>query len=222
MALKKIRGMIFLACLVGCTKPVLLPKTDVETISYHRGYTFWQDHLEFAKMPYDIEQVIEGLRAADRGEKLLIDEEQLAAVIRRFQEEFFAKKMSQNLEEAEAYLQKIATDSIELIPSRLYYKINRKGEGEAVGYSDTPLFTYSAKTIIAGQETLIFSTESEGIPISLADTIPGFSQGVVGMLVGESRVLFIHPDLAHGAYTHIPNQLIIMEVEVISINEETK
>lgn len=52
--------------------------------------------------------------------------------------------------------------------------------------------------------------------ISVADTIPGFAQGVKGMQAGERRKLYIHPDLAYGLYGGKlePNQLLVIELEV--------
>ncbi len=216
MTLKKISVLNAFLFLMSCSGPSPQEKKDLDTISFHRGYSFWQDYLEFAKMPYNLEKVIEGIRAADRGEKLPIDEKELAVLVRRYQEDFFARKTEQNLKEAEEFLRKIAAESIEIVPHRLYYKINRNGTGSTISSSDVPLVTYSAKTVVSGEEADIFSTGDEPVFISLPDAIPGFSQGVIGMVEGEKRTLYIHPALAHDAYTHIPNKLLIVEVELVS------
>ena len=55
----------------------------------------------------------------------------------------------------------------------------------------------------------------------LEGTIPGFAKGVVGMLEGEVRQLYIHPDLAYGVYGKLdPNVLVIFKVEVISADDK--
>ena len=54
------------------------------------------------------------------------------------------------------------------------------------------------------------------IEISIPDTIPGFATGVVGMLEGEERTIYIHPELAYGVsgIKLKPNKLVVIEVNL--------
>lgn len=55
--------------------------------------------------------------------------------------------------------------------------------------------------------------------ISLDETIPGFSKGIVGMKEGEKRTLYIHPDLAYGVNGSLPpNSLLTFEIEIVKAN----
>jgi FKBP-type peptidyl-prolyl cis-trans isomerase len=217
---------LFFLCLVGCSfsqqQTVSVHSSELEIFSFHKGYTLWKEQLEPMGLPCDLEQVINGLRAAHRGEELPIAEEELASFMRKFRENQLAIQVRENLAEAEFFLQRIAKEpeAVELVPSQLYYKQTKRGEGRFVTADDIPFIVYSAKTIKAGVEEEIFSPGTDPIPISFLDTIPGFAQGVLGMVEGEQRTLYIHPDLAYGSYgggMTPPNSLIIIDVCVTNI-----
>jgi len=207
--------ILFVLCLTGCSfgdkKPP--PKSSQEILSFHRGYSLWEEQLRYAKVPYDLEQVIQGIRAADRGE--LFDEENIGSLVKTFKEELIEKRAQENLLQAESFLQTLAIERgvFELAPGKLYYKTNKKGEGRSVLENDSPLVDYSAKTLNSE------SFSSENLKITLADTIQGFAMGVIGMLEGEERTLFIHPDLAYGNFGGKlePNSLVIFEIKLKQI-----
>jgi peptidylprolyl isomerase len=64
---------------------------------------------------------------------------------------------------------------------------------------------------------VIHSTRIHNKPkkICLADVIPGFSRGVIGMKKGERRKLYIHPDFAYRqvGWKVPPQTLLIIDVE---------
>lgn len=213
--MKNNKMMLFFSLMVftGCQKSSL-SKNDIDLVSFHRGYTFWNETLALEKMPYNVSQVIQGIRAAERGEKLTMDQEGFSQALQRFQKEFLIRKKEENLAMAESFLQHVSQEAIELIPSKLYFKRIKDGEGKTIDREDAPFFIYSAKTIEKGKEVEIYSSEETPIQISLADTIPGFAEGVVGMKKGEKRILYIHPDLTQGEYSFLPNQILLMEVEL--------
>ena len=190
---------------------------EKQQLSFYRGYLLWQECLQRPGMSYDLEQVIAGMKAAENGVNLSCNEEQLQAKIREFQEILLAKQTEENLADAEDFLAKISKENaVELIPNRLYFKCLQKGEGKTVQSNGIPLLTYTVWTYNRWGETKIISMDSP-FPVMLEDTIPGFAQGVTGMLEGEIRQLFIHPDLAYGTYGKFdPNLLIIFKVEVVS------
>jgi peptidylprolyl isomerase len=188
-----------------------------QQISFYRGYLLWQEYLKKPGIPYDFEQLIAGMRAAQNGENLSCDEDNLQKKIIEFQENLHAKQVKENLIDAEAFLSKIVQEgALELVPNKLYYKTLKIGEGKKVQPVDVPMLTYTVWTYNrwGEQEVISFDTPH---PVMLEDTIPGFAQGVTGMLEGEIRQLFIHPDLAYGTYGKFdPNLLIIFKVEVVS------
>lgn len=183
-------------------------------------YLVWQETLRRPGMDYDFEKVIAGKRAAEEGKPFDCEEATLVQRIRVFQEKLLAKQTKENLADAEEYLSKIALETVELVPGKLYYKPLRKGEGKSVQASGIPLVTYTLWGYDREGEKEVYSRD-EPFPIMLEGTIPGFQQGVVGMLEGEVRQLYIHPDLAYGVYGKLdPNVLVIFKVEVISADDK--
>ena len=224
--MKVFNRKIFLICIVlsGCNyhpvqKPVdsSVSSTELDRLSFHKGYLTWNEHCRIDGMLYNLEQIIKGMQTAEKGEPSLVPEEEFTILTMKFQEIIAAKQLTENLREAELYLQRIANepDCIELISSKLYYKQTKAGTGVPLEPNGITSFIYQAKTISHGLEELLFSQKDASISISLSDTIPGFSQGVTGMLEGEGRIIYIHPDLAYGDYggKMDPNKLIIIEVD---------
>ena len=191
-------------------------------LSFYQGQLLWKE-LCNQDMPYDLEEIIAGMRAAKEDKEPPYSEEELLAQVREFQEELLEKQTRENLADAEAFLAKIAKEEvIELIPSKLYYKQLKKGSGKVIKAHHSPLLTYSVWAQNRQGKQLIYSLDSPS-SIELEETIEGFATGVAGMQEGETRQLFIHPDLAYGTYGKLdPNLLVIFEVEVISIDEKKK
>jgi len=209
---------------LGAKEVVLDNLDEGQQISFYRGYLLWQEYLQRPGMPYDLEQVISGMRAAQGGANLSCDEGKLQTKVRKFQEELLAKQTKENLADAEAFLAKIAESegTSELVIKKLYYKRLKNGLGKVVQLQSTPVLIYSLWTYNRWGETEIVSIDSP-LPIVLEDTIPGFAQGVLGMLEGEVRQLFIHPSLAYGTYGKLdPNLLVICKVEVIYADSKEK
>lgn len=218
MAIRKIFLVSILFC-GSCTRSITHPSNDIDIISFHRGYTIWEDYIESSIIPYSIDQVMNGLRAAQRGDELPIPEEEIVKLVRNFQEKEWTKNLQQNLIEAETYVKDISTSAVEVIPSKLYYVQTRQGKGERkISLNDEPFIVYKAMIPERGEEKEIFSTGDEAIQVSLTDMIPAFTEGVIGMSEGEKRTLFIHPDLTSGHYPMYPNKLIIIELEIVRLN----
>jgi peptidylprolyl isomerase len=220
----EMRRYFFFLSLIGvCGLGAVEELDDTQLLSFFRGHLMWQEHLQRPDMPYDLEQVIAGMRAADKGAPVPCDEETLQAKVRKFQEDLLAKQTKENLADAEAYLAKIAKEgTTELVPKKLYFKQLKAGEGNAVQPNNTPLLTYTVSAYNRHGENEIFSIDAPR-PITLRDTISGFAQGVAGMREGEIRQLFIHPDLAYETYGKFgPNLLIIFKVEIVSADDPKK
>lgn len=216
--------LLFFFSLAGIYRLGALEDFDEkQQLSFFRGHLLWQEHLQHPRMPYDLEQVIAGMRAAESGRPIPCDEENLQAQIRKFQEDLLAKQTRENLADAEAFLAKIAKENaVEVVPQKLYFKRLQTGEGKMVEPNSTPLLTYTVWTYNQYGENEIISMD-EPLPITLRDTIPGFSQGIAGMLEGEVRQLFIHPDLAYETHAKFdPNLLVIFKVQIIAADSPPK
>jgi peptidylprolyl isomerase len=95
------------------------------------------------------------------------------------------------------------------------YKVEKAGEGVTVQEHDSPLLRYTGKFL----DGTVFGSSKEDELISLDETLPGFTKGIIGMKEGEKRTLFIHPDLGYGTSGYLPpNSLLTFEVEVLKAN----
>lgn len=103
----------------------------------------------------------------------------------------------------------------EVIKHKLYYKIITPGKGNPINnFSRSPLISFKEKTL-SGE---ILSEYISSIRIPLAETISGLQKGLFGIKVGETREIFIHPDLAYRDFPKPePFSLIIIEVTLIAL-----
>lgn len=168
---------------------------------------------------FNLEKVIEGIRQEKAGQQAPMSEEEYEQAIYQIQEQQFTKMAQQNLLEANAFLKENATKkNVHEIDSKLHYLILQTGNGEIVGPDSSPLIHYTGKLI---DGTVFASSADVGEPVVLPikQSITGFSKGLVGMKEGEKRILYIHPELAHGLSAKLPpNSLLIFEVEVVKAN----
>jgi peptidylprolyl isomerase len=186
-----------------------------ESLAYYRGYTLYHDRLEKVQSDEELNQMIEGMKAAHRG--LVISEEEISEK----RKEIHNKAKEERLADANHFMERIVQqkDVVELIKGKLAYKVVNKGHGLSVQESDSPTVLYTVKTLKKGGEEVVFHKIDDPKMIFLKSTIPGFIHGVTGMQEGEKRIIYIHPDLAYGATESIvePNSQIIFEVEIIKV-----
>ena len=141
-------------------------------------------------------------------------------VIERLKNREFQETAENNLAVANSFMGANAKKPgvVELIPSKVQYRILQQGTGTTVKPDSSPLMRYSGYYL---DGTLFGSSDEVGGPIAIpiAQMIPGFRDGVKGMKEGEIRRLFIHPDYAYGAISEIPpNSLLIFKVEVVRVD----
>ncbi|MGB7978575.1 MAG: FKBP-type peptidyl-prolyl cis-trans isomerase [Chlamydiales bacterium] len=209
-----IKTFLLLSLLYGCNNAEI--SKDLRDISFHRGYECWRKDLKIDGMPYDLEEIISGIRAAEKGEPCRVSKEEATVLTQKYEEILWNEQIANNLKESESFLQLIAKESIELIPSKLYYKRTKEGNGKPIDPNGTILATYVVKTIQNGLLETFNGSGEFPIEISIPDTIPGFATGVVGMLEGEERTIYIHPELAYGVsgIKLKPNKLVVIEVNL--------
>jgi FKBP-type peptidyl-prolyl cis-trans isomerase len=101
----------------------------------------------------------------------------------------------------------------------------KEGTGEAVKAGDKITVHYTGYLT---NGTKFDSSVNRGTPfqitIGVGQVIPGWDQGILGMLVGEQRRLLIPAELAYGEAgvpgAIPPNSPLIFDVELISIDEK--
>lgn len=191
---------------------------DIQKISEAFGHVISKNigNIEFQ---FDMHKVVQGLNDAINGkESPMLDNDCIHAITRE-QEKRYKMLAEKNLKDAQDFLvsnaEKAGVTCLE--NNKLQYKIEAEGSGEVVQAHYSPLIKYTGKFL----DGSIFGASQEHEMISLDETIPGFSKGIIGMKEGEKRTLFIHPELAYGTQPgpHLPpNSLLMFEIEVVKAN----
>ncbi|MBU6446239.1 MAG: FKBP-type peptidyl-prolyl cis-trans isomerase, partial [Verrucomicrobia bacterium] len=124
-----------------------------------------------------------------------------------------------NLERANAYFTKLSerTDLTALVPNELYMKVLKAGKDKtATAKTNKVSFQYTYQ--ILGDE----SSRDWGIVKNenLAALIPGVAQAIIGMQLGEERVIYIHPKHAYGECTFFPpNASVVTQIRLLEFEE---
>lgn len=189
---------------------------DMHHVSETFGHLIGRE-IKSQELDLDIDDVINGLRSAMAGRSSPMSEQEYLDVIERLKNREFQEMAEHNLKLANAFMASNAKKPgiVELVPSKVQYRILQKGSGQVVRADSSPLMRYSGYYV---DGTLFGSSDEVGGPIAIpiSQMIPGFREGVKGMKEGETRRLFVHPDHAYGAISEIPpNSLLIFKVEVI-------
>lgn len=177
---------LFLLTAIACSAE----EPDVVKISESMGHLIGKN---LQSIGVDLEAVIQGLHDAAAGKQPPLSEEECVEAVAALQREDLAKKQAEKLQAAEEFLaqNKQATGVVSIEDNKLQYKIDEPGQGSPVGIHHSPLLSFQVHGL---DGHLIGESEGEEV-FSLEDTLPGFGKGIVGMREGETRTIYIHPDL---------------------------
>lgn len=193
-------------------------QVDLKKVSEAFGHLIGKN-LESLGFEFDINDVIQGMQDSIAGKESPLDESQCVEAISKVQETAFAKLSETNLEKANNFMEKNAKEAgiVALSDGKLHYKTEVAGTGAEVKAENTPLIRYKGSFL----DGKVFGESKEDEIVSLEETIPGFSQGIVGMQEGEKRTLYIHPELGYGTSGFLPpNSLLAFEIEVVKAHVE--
>ena len=210
-----------------------IQELDAAQVSEAFGHLLGKN-LESLDFEFDMPQVIKGIQDSLTGKESPLNETQCIQAISLAQEKAFQKLSQKNLDLANAFLEKNALDSqvVEIEKGKLQYKIEKRGHGNTVEASNSPLIRYTGKIIQEGVSTIedlndipykVFGSSQEDDLISLDETIAGFREGIVGMKEGEKRTLYVHPSYGYGTSGYLPpNSLLVFNIEVVKAHAEPK
>ncbi len=139
------------------------------------------------------------------------------------QRQFVAQVAENNKKEGETFLQfNKQKDDITTLTSGLQYKVLKKGGGgQRPTLFDTVKIHYKG-SFINGKEFDSSYSRNQPQVLPVNRVIPGWSEALQHMQVGDSWQLFIPHYLAYGEHgfgPHIgPNSTLIFEVELLEIN----
>lgn len=197
---------LFLVCCLA----LHAQEPDMEKISEAMGHLIGKN-LQSIGVGVDLDAVIKGMQDAAAGKQPPLNEEQCVQAIAALQEETVAQKRAQKVAEAEKFLStnREAPGIVCLEGNKLQYKVDKPGEGAPAEKYNAPLLRFQVHGL---DGHLIGSSEGDEV-LYLEDTLPGFSQGILGMREGEIRTLYIHPDLGQ------PEEgLCICKVELLKVD----
>ena len=149
-------------------------------------------------------------------------------ILASFQEEIFKRAeaayndiSSSNLERAENYLETNGSrSSVVSVSPQVQYEVLRRGnEGGLVPSADSSVTISYQLVTLDGYSS--GTSADQTYTVDLSSTIPGFVSVLTHMSEGEKVRAWIHPSQAYGQFGNGnigPNQLLIFDIELISID----
>lgn len=197
-----------------------------DAASYQIGYSIGMQLIRDGLKGSDLTQAdfFTGLLHATNGTDPAVTEEQVQAAMKILRDKIVARMQAiakTNLTKAEAYLAKNkSADGVQTTPTGLQYKVLKTGSGAAPTRESTVSVHYEGKLI---NGTIFDSSirREEPAEFPVTGVIPGWTEALLRMKVGDKYKLFIPPALAYreqGSPPAIgPNELLIFEVELLEV-----
>jgi FKBP-type peptidyl-prolyl cis-trans isomerase len=218
-------GLLLLAAQTHAGEQPLL-KTDKDKVNYAVGVNIINS-IKQQGVEIDLDLVMQGMKDASSGGKLLLGDEDLRKAIEQYQvavrqkrAQVTAKAAEDNKKAGEAFLaENKKKEGVVTLPSGLQYKVLKTSEGKKPTEADTVECQYRG-TFIDGSE--FDSSVRTGTPATVKVTavLPGWREALKLMPTGSKWQLFVPSQLAYGERGSGrigPNATLIFEVELISI-----
>ncbi len=201
--------------------------TQKDKVSYGIGMSVGMN-LKRDGIEVDPDLLLKGVKDTLSGGKTLLSEEEYRATLAALQNDLMkkqaeaAKKIAgKNKEEGEAFLAgNKKKDGVVSLPSGLQYKVVKAGDGKSPTAKDT-VETHYRGTLIDGTEFDSSYKRGQTATFPVGGVIPGWTEALQKMKVGDKWQLFVPSNLAYGergAGAQIgPNAALIFEVELIAI-----
>jgi FKBP-type peptidyl-prolyl cis-trans isomerase FklB len=201
-------------------------KTPLEATGYAVGVDMVRNFRNQG-VPFDLEQLIHGMRDATAGSKLLLSDAEVKRLVGELETEVRTKMIAARKAEAETNQKKsdeflkanAAKPGVVSLPSGLQYRVMKAGTGAKPGDDATVLANYRGM-LADGTE---FDASAAGQPASfkLNGVIAGWREALKLMPAGSKWELVVPPKLAYaerGAGRIIgPNQVLRFEVELVEV-----
>ncbi|MHB8864912.1 MAG: FKBP-type peptidyl-prolyl cis-trans isomerase [Pirellulaceae bacterium] len=199
------------------------PKTLKDQASYGIGFNIGQN-LKQDELDINPALIARGLIDALAGNKPALTEEQIQKALEEFQkilDQQAAQRAGKAAQEGEAFLAENAKqEGVKTLPSGLQYKVLKEGTGPSPKETDT-VRTHYHGTFINGKvfDSSVERGEPAEFPVNRV--IPGWTEALQLMKVGDKWQLFIPSKLAYGKRGSpggIPaDSTLIFEVELLEI-----
>ena len=206
------------------------PAVDKKDYSYAIGVNIGRS-MKADGIDVDIDELVQGVTAGLTAGKLRLTDEQLKTAMMGLQRELQGKAMeaqaaatAKNKTEGEAFLAaNKKKEGVVALESGLQYKVLKAGTGATPKATDT-VKTHYHGTLLNGE---VFDSRVErGEPVSFPvnRVIPGWTEALQKMKVGDKWQLVIPSDLAYGERgtpdgSIGPNSVLVFEVELLDIEK---
>jgi FKBP-type peptidyl-prolyl cis-trans isomerase FklB len=201
-------------------------ETNKDKASYTIGIQLGSQMAQ-NKDDIDLDKVMMGLKEAFAGKEPRLKKEEMMAAMQEFQTAMQAKQQAKmtemaakNAKEGEAFLaENKKKDGVVTLPSGLQYKVITAGKGKSPKATDT-VVTHYRGSLIDGK--VFDSSYDRGEPVTFPvnGVIPGWTEALQKMKVGDKWQLFIPANLAYGENGSGPigpNSVLIFDIELLEV-----
>jgi FKBP-type peptidyl-prolyl cis-trans isomerase FklB len=209
--------------------------TAKQKTSYCVGLVAGADMARHQLTPTDLDMgaVLRGVSDALANAKPAIDDEEMAQLMDNLKQEL-TNRIEDRIKTVKALGEKNkqlgpaflaankAKEGVKTLPSGLQYKVLRSGNGVSPGPTDTVVANYKG-TLIDG--TVFDSSYDRGKPSPFAvnEVIPGWTEALQLMKVGDKWQLVVPSDLAYGENGRgpsiAPNSVLVFEIELLDVQK---
>lgn len=203
--------------------------TDLQKVSYGIAHNIASNFVE-QEIDLDAKAFHRGLEDGLASKESAVSQEALMVAMQNFQQQQMEKQQAEhqqledtNRKEAEAFFTENAKkEGVKATESGLQYKVlNASGNDAKPGVDDTVVVHYRG-TLLSGDEFDSSYSRNEPASFVLSHVIPGWTEALQLMNVGDKFEIYIPSDLAYGAGGAGPqigpNAALIFEVELLDIN----
>jgi len=213
-------ALIFAA---GCS-----PKSDLKSDKAKLSYVIGQEigqNFKAQGIEIDSDALAMSINDATSGKQSRLSQEEMQKVMINFQQQRQQKTQAdaeKNKASAQTFLEKNKTaQGFKATPSGLQYKVVSAGTGKQPKDKDTVVVHYTGR-LIDGTEFDSSVKRGQPAEFPVNAVIPGWTEALKMMHVGDKWQLVIPPELAYGAQGRPgipPNSVLIFDVELIDVKK---
>lgn len=217
--------LTILLVLTSCAKsksPVNAPepKELIQKFAYSVGGMVYQYYGSYYQIDEkNIQYFLKGIYDMSKG-AFLYDEATQQQIFSDYTESVLQEMRTENLKKAEDFLaQNAKNEGVVTTESGLQYKVLKEGNDKHP-QSDSIVKTYYKLSDLEGNDIQVVDSSNGPVSFAVNQLVPGISEGLCLMTEGSSYRFWVHPKLGYGengSSSIAPNQLLIFDFEIVSI-----
>ncbi|MAT70500.1 MAG: hypothetical protein CMJ58_13360 [Planctomycetaceae bacterium] len=198
----------------GAARPPAAPAAHSYAIGYDLGASFRADQIGL-----DVNALVSGVQDGLGGVQPEYSQEALAAAMQQLAQKRIAILQKRNVE----FLKQNATQQgVQVTPSGLQYQVLKQGAGASPAATDVVRTHYTGRLI----DGSVFDSTQGGPPATFPvnQVIPGWTEALQKMKVGDQWRLFIPAELAYGpdgfGDAIPPHSTLIFDLQLLGIEAQ--